>query len=317
MSVKSALRRVADRLFPRALRQEVVVIREALGDAWRYQRATGASNEWSDEKSAAQRHEARLTMDYHRVEKGLALPEPKRPFGKAVAERMTALLAETPAEASEQPYIEYGERALASLGEWNEQGSINVEATPFLTSAPVALDEDNVRAFFGSRHSVRNFDPDNVPTEGELRSIVELARNTPSVCNRQGFRVHMYRSREDIDAILKIQNGATGFAHVVPAVGVVTARRALFVGPDERNQRWVDGGLFAMTLVWAAHARGFATCMLNWSLPSVSSARLRKVADIPEGEDIVVVIAFGHAKEGARVARSQKRSIDDLAWFHP
>jgi hypothetical protein len=30
-----------------------------------------------------------------------------------------------------------------------------------------------------------------------------------------------------------------------------------------------------------------------------------------------VVIAFGHAKEGARVARSQKRSIDDLAWFHP
>ncbi|WP_162274575.1 nitroreductase family protein [Tessaracoccus flavus] len=251
------------------------------------------------------------------MEKGLALPAPKRPFGKELRERMSALLSQTPSETRERPYIGYGERALESLDEWNEQGSINVEATPFLTSAPVALDEDGARVFFGSRHSVRNFDPDNVPTEGELRSIVELARNTPSVCNRQGFRVHMYRSREDIDAILKIQNGATGFAHVVPAVGVVTARRALFVGPDERNQRWVDGGLFAMTLVWAAHARGFATCMLNWSLPSVSSARLRKVADIPEGEDIVVVIAFGHAKEGARVARSQKRSIDDLAWFHP
>lgn len=310
------LRRVVARVVPLAFRQEVVSFREALGDAWRYQRATGASDAWSDETHAAQRHEARLTMAYHSVEKGFALPEPRRPFGKAAAEKMLKLLAHRPEQPDNQPYIGYSQRALGSLEAWNEKGSINVEASPFLLSGPQPLDGAHARDFFGSRHSVRNFDPEKVPTEEDLRSVVELARNTPSVCNRQGFRVHLFRSREDIDAILKIQNGATGFAEVVPAVGVVTARRAMFVGPDERNQRWVDGGLFAMTLVWAAHARGLATCMLNWSLPSVSSARLRKVADIPEGEDIVVIIAFGHAMKGSRVARSQKRSVDDLAWFH-
>lgn len=310
------IRSLIRRMVPASLRDEVVALRETLIDGWRYQRATSARDAWSDDVYAAERHEARLTMDYHRVEKGLALPEPKRPFGKAVGERISGLLAKPPEQSSEQPYIGYGERALASLAQWNEHGHINDEATPFLTPGPGPLDAEQVRAFFGSRHSVRNFDPDRVPTDEELQSVVALARNTPSVCNRQGFRVHLYRSREEIDAILKIQNGATGFARVVPTVGVVTARRAMFVGPDERNQRWVDGGLFAMTLVWAAHASGLDTCMLNWALPSVSSDRLRKVADIPEGEDIVVLIAMGHAKEGARVARSQKRSVDDLAWIH-
>lgn len=128
--------------------------------------------------------------------------------------------------------------------------------------------------------------------------------------------MHFYRDRDEIGAILRIQNGATAFAQTVPALGVVTARRAMFVGPDERNQRWVDGGLFAMTLVWAFHALGLSTCMLNWALPNVSSNRLRELAGIPDGEDIVVLIAIGHAAEGARVARSEKRSVDDLGIFH-
>lgn len=254
-------------------------------------------------------------MEYHRVEKSLSLPEPRRPFGKAVGDRITHLLSRSPVEPSTSPYITYGERALASLEQWNGHGCIDDDTSPRLTR-PMPLGEEQAQSFFGSRHSVRNFEPGGIPTDDQLYAIVALARNTPSVCNRQAYRVHVYRARQDIDAILRIQNGATGFADVVPALGVVTARRALFVGPDERNQRWVDGGLFAMTIVWAAHAIGLGTCMLNWALPSVSSARLRKVADIPDDEDIVVLIAIGHPKEGSRVARSQKRELDDLARIH-
>ena len=170
--------------------------------------------------------------------------------------------------------------------------------------------------FFATRRSIRDFDVSRVPALEDLVGAVELARNTPSVCNRQGFRVHIYRDRPTIDRILQIQGGATGFNDTVPTVAVVTARRALFVGPMERNQRWVDGGLFAMTLVWAFHAIGLGTCMLNWSMGLRSSDRLRAAADIPDGEDIVVLLAIGHPRSGARVARSEKRSISDLAHFH-
>ena len=36
--------------------------------------------------------EAQLRMDYHRIEKGLSLPLPKRPLGASVDERLTMLL---------------------------------------------------------------------------------------------------------------------------------------------------------------------------------------------------------------------------------
>ena len=304
------------RLFPEAARQEFVALRETLADGWRYQRASTSKDSWSRSVHAQDRHEGRLTMDYHRIEKGLALPEPKRPFGLAVRERMVDLMANRPESTGNAPYVEFSEDAIASLDGWNDNGDIDDRNSPLAGDRPIELMSEQALQFFHSRHSIRNFDGTKVPTDEELRQGVELARNTPSVCNRQAFRVHFYRDRAQIDAILAIQNGATGFADSVTCVGVVTARRGMFIGPDERNQRWVDGGLFAMTLVWAFHAVGLATCMLNWALPGVSSAKLRKVADISEGEDIVVLIAIGHASEGARAARSEKREVDDLAWFH-
>ena len=246
----------------------------------------------------------------------MTLPDPKRPFGLSVRDRMLALLERSPKADPVRPYVEYAESALAAQKRWNEGGPVDDSISPLMGPQPGSLSAEQASAFFSSRHSVRNFDPERVPSDDELTRGVELARNTPSVCNRQPYRVHWYRDRSEIEAILRIQNGATGFAHVVPALGVVTARRAMFVGPDERNQRWVDGGLFAMTLVWAFHALGLSTCMLNWALPGVSSAKLREVADIPQGEDIVVLIALGYAKEGARVARSEKRGTSDLARIH-
>lgn len=309
-------RRILDRFVPLALRQEAVSLRETLADGWRYQRATSSEERWVDKCHTEARHEARLTMDYHRIEKGLALPEPKQPFGLSVRDRMVNLLAAQPDGDMARPYISYAETALVAQERWNKGGEIDDVVSPPIGEHTRPLGLTQARDFFSSRRSVRNFDPERVPSDEELSQGVELARNTPSVCNRQPYRVHWYRDRSQIEAILRIQNGATGFAHVIPAVGVVTARRAMFVGPDERNQRWVDGGLFAMTLVWAFHALGLSTCMLNWALPGVSSKRLRDVADIPQGEDIVVLIALGHARDGARVARSEKRETDDLSQIH-
>ncbi len=310
------LRKTLRRLLPIQLRHEVIALREILKDGWRYQRATNEGARWSRRESHGEQHEARLTMDYHRIEKGLALPAPKQPFGAGVKERMLLLLRQRSNPESTGRYIQLSEEALAALDRWNASGEIDDTVTPVLEQDPAALDQRTADFFFNSRHSIRNFDLNKVPTLDELLHGVALARNTPSVCNRQAFRVHIFRERAHIDEILRIQNGATAFAHTIPALGVVTARRAMFVGPDERNQRWVDGGLFAMTLVWAWHAVGLSTCMLNWALPNSSSDKLRRLADIPHGDDIVVLIAIGHTSPRARVARSEKRSLDDLVILH-
>lgn len=301
---------------PKWLREMVIVLREALVDAWRYQLVSGARPRVRDGVAQDDRHEARLTLEYHRVEKGLSLRSPRRPFGRAVKPRLVELLCETRSDGASPPYVELASDALGALDHWNDGGSVDDAVSPRWEVVDSLPSADELASFFASRHSVRDFDTTRLPTRDELVKAVEMARNTPSVCNRQGYRVHIYTDRARIDEILAIQNAAGGFSDTVPAVAVVTARRAMFIGPMERNQRWVDGGLFAMTLVWAFQAVGLGTCMLNWSMGLRTSDRLRAVADISDGEDIVVLLAIGHAAEGARVARSAKRSVDDLAIFH-
>lgn len=304
------------KLIPKWVREEVVGLRETLVDGWRYQRATCSSDRLSTLSARSGRHEARLTMDYHRVEKSLALSDPRRPFGLALRPRLVRLLADTPEECEGLPYRAHATEALHALDQWNDGGAIDSTVSPPHEPQARPLAPEVAASFFDSRHSVRDFDVSRVPTQAEIDEAVELARNTPSVCNRQGYRAHIFRDRELIEQMLGLQGGATGFSGSIPVLVVVTARRALFVGPLERNQRWVDGGLYAMTLVWALHAVGLATCMLNWAMAARTSEQLRKVAGIPTEEDIVVLIAIGHAAPGARVARSEKRSAEDLALFH-
>lgn len=312
---KNLFRSLISKLVPQALQSEAVALRETLIDGWRYQRAT-AHKIAVEPGTIQERREALLTMTYHGVEKALTLPNPRRPFGLALRGRLKGLLTQSSALEMIPPYEEYARDALRALDTWNGGGEADDLVSPPLAQPASGPTRADLETFFGSRHSVRDFDTSRPPTVAEIQAAVEWARNTPSVCNRQGYRVHFYFDRARIDALLGIQNGAVGFADSVPALAVVTARRPLFVGPMERNQRWVDGGLFAMTLVWALHGSGLASCMLNCAMAARTADRVRAIAGISGDEDIVVMIAIGYPSEGARVARSAKRSHDDLARYH-
>ncbi|GAA4741716.1 hypothetical protein GCM10023328_23660 [Modestobacter marinus] len=109
-----------------------------------------------------------------------------------------------------------------------------------------------------------------------------------------------------------LQNGNAGFRDQIPCLLVVTVDAKLFAGAGERNQRWVDGGLYAMSLVWALHAQGVASCMLNWSVGHAQSRRLRGAAGIPDHLDVVTLVAAGHPRDGLRVARSPRRPVDEV-----
>ena len=281
-------------------------------DRARYLRLCAPPDSLIDRNSPQRHIECQVTKDYHRVEKGLALRFPKRPFGAAVEGRLTRLLPSSRA-GGDAVFVDYGHDALAALQEWNETGVINAEISPVSpsrTSEPSSPSGE----FFLSRRSVRQFD--DVPVDRALlRAAAAAALGTPSVCNRQAWRAHFFDSPSDVAAILALQNGNGGFRSEVPAVAVVTVDARLFSSAGERNQRWVDGGLFAMTLVWTLHAQGLATCMLNWSVGNEQSAKLRGSAGLDEAEDIIVLIAIGFPAPALRVARSPKRSLDEVARF--
>lgn len=186
----------------------------------------------------------------------------------------------------------------------------------------LALTADDVRnqarleleRFFHARHSVRQFGPDAVDRR-DIEWAVRMAQRSPSVCNRQSGRVHVFDNDELGAKVLACQSGNRGFGHLASHVMVVTSDLRRFLSVGERNQCWIDGGLFAMTLVWALHSRGIGTCFLNWSAEHEQDTRLRQVTGIPDHENVITMIAIGSLPDRFRVAGSPRRDLEDVVVF--
>ncbi|MFW7413863.1 nitroreductase family protein [Demequina sp. SO4-18] len=261
--------------------------------------------------------ECQVTKEYHRIEKGLSLSNPRRPFGSEPAMRLASLIPRAwDAGGGKAPYIDYATDALAALEVWNETGDITDLVAPRVRAwQPSQSDQESYGALFSTRRSVRDFEPRSAIPLETIRAAIADAQNTPSVCNRQPWRTHYYEG-EFAQEVLRHHSGSAAFASQIPAVLVVTSRTGLFSGTGERNQRWIDGGMFAMSVVWALHSRGAANCFLNWSRDNSSSNKLRAAADIPEEEDIIVLIAVGRPRNGYRVARSTRRDETEVLEVH-
>lgn len=181
-----------------------------------------------------------------------------------------------------------------------EGGARELCREDFLRAAKRELEE-----FFLSRHSVREFEQKEVPLD-LLMQAVRLAQCAPSACNRQSGRVWVVSRPERVRGVLEIQGGAEGFVEQVPAVLVVTSDLACWQSVGEWYQAWIDGGLFAMTLVWSLHSLGLATCMLNWSKRKEVDLALRRYLGIPEQELVIVLVAAGFPPPKFRVAASPR-----------
>lgn len=252
--------------------------------------------------------EAQLTKDYHRVEKGLALADPRRPFGGAVLDRLDGLIPTAKAIAPGAAYLSHAVSARSALVEWNSGGAIADDVSPAVSPTDRGL--PHPEQFFSTRHSVRDFDDRPVAQE-LLDRAVQMAVATPSVCNRQAWHVRFFHQVEAV-SVLRFQNGSAGFAQDVPVVALVTVDSRMFAGAGERNQGWIEGGLFSMTFVWALHGLGLDACMLNMSLTNGEIAALRDALAIPENELVIMMIAIGYGRAGHRRARSPRRTVSDV-----
>jgi nitroreductase len=280
-------------------------------DAQRYHRYSipRGGNERFDSMSGMQL-DASATRHSHRVEKGFALPETKRPFGVRATPALTRATANL--DAGDALFVTEAKEVLEALQQWNDHGVLDDRIAPRGDALPVnPLDPETLATFLTSRHSVRDFDQRPVD-RGLLEEAVRLAGYAPSVCNRQGYRAYLFDDRADIARILAMHSGSRGFSARVPALFVVTFDIRAFEDTLERNQGWIDGGLFSMMLLLALHGLGLGAVPLNWSRRNGASDRLRAAAALPDHDNVVMLIATGHPAEGYRVARSTRRPLGQI-----
>lgn len=284
---------------------------------------------------------ARITLYAHQVEKGLSLAAPRLGFGMTVIMPLfddiqryiedygvdTTVRAALAALAN---YVEFHHQHAHPIGEVaqrltaiTQQYQLSMEAIQAWQGGAMKVSRQSLEAarhhgfsaFFASRHSVRQFGGAPIPPSDIMRAV-EVAQKTPSVCNRQSWRVHAFSNPTQMASLLAIQGGGRGFAERASAVLIVTAELGSFLGVAERYQAWIDGGMFSMSLCLAFHDLGYGTCCLNWSKEPSADKRMRQAAPIPASEQIVMLIAVGTLQDEFMVACSYRPPVTDLLVMH-
>lgn len=269
---------------------------------------------------------ARIVKDAHRIEKGLALPEPKPWFGEAVIERLVVNVERLPSQDSDEvrharsmataavgAYFEAFDNSDHTAPGWTDGVRRRLMSEPNHTaggvkpaSREVQDPVESINEFLQSRESIRNFSDKQVAVD-DLRSAADIAAQSPSVCNRQGTVVTCFPRGQEANRLLKHQNGNSGFGDRASHILLITHDLSVMMTAGERNQAFVDGGLYAMTLIYALQARGIGSCCLNWSSTASQDAALRAELKLPPEHVVIMMIAIGYPAEGCTVAVSSTR----------
>jgi len=281
---------------------------------------------------------ASLVMVYHSLEKGLAFSNPRPKFGREKADRLISLLRQYADRFGCDHYLSTSVNVLQAYHDFNvatghiyepamkaieqlksnfpEIGTIETGGTRQITRDAIsAATGFDFGVFCETRHSVRHFAQREIEQE-TIESIIRWAQKTPSVCNRQSCRVHVFTDTESKKLALSHQNGNRGFGHEAGAVFIVTSDLQHFHNPSERFQCWIDGGMFAMSLLYAIHSLQMGACALNWSATYERDIAMRRAVGIPDNEIVIMMIALGHLPDDLKVAQSTRKNLDEVIRWH-
>lgn len=308
-----------------------------LNYAYDYRRFRSAS--FIEGSRTRENRRAHIHLLSHTLEYGMSLSDPRKGFGM---EKVRMLCAEMQIYLSAYGRDETMEMALAVLASHiaftAAQGADASEPRALLepmlaetgpASSTVSGGTEQVRAadiarharidflsFMEKRNSVRQYADRAVEFE-KVERAVRAAQQTPSSCNRQTCKVYAFTDKNSVARILSHHDGNRGFGDQLGGVFVVTVDLSHWNSVGERNQGWIDGGMFAMTLALGLHAEGLGACMLNWSAPRERDKALRACVGIPDHEIVITLIGFGHMRDEFRVPVSRRKSLDMVLRHEP
>ena len=323
--------------FLKSLRSAYTFYRQCYLDARRFRNSISARKLGT--KAAVARIESDIVRQYHVIEKGLTMPDFRPGFGKDMVRglvRSMRALEKHPCSglcndgqlaAARATLREYHERH-AALGHdisdvlpdpcrdlW--QNAVHGDGGSRAFAPVDPEDADAFKRVARSRASVRNFDPARIPSRDAIMAAVDLAMRSPSVCNRQTARVHVFTGA-DAQRALSFQSGNRGFGHKIPMVIIVTSDLRYFTGTAERYQGWIDGGMFSMLLLLALHSQGLGAVSLNWSVNNERDQQLRAAVGIPDYERVIMLIGCGHPTQNAMIPVSRRRAGSEITrWNFP
>jgi nitroreductase len=169
--------------------------------------------------------------------------------------------------------------------------------------------------FLKSRHSTRNYKNEIIKVD-DVKLAVEMAKYTPSACNRQFIKLHFYPSGKMRDNVIKYAVGKYGIYLDGVNTFIVTFDVNGLTPEGERNLGYFNAGLYSTNLVNAFHSLGIGTCFIQFSNSVKEEEELKRLNSIPEYERIAVIIFAGYYEEKSIFASSQRKELKELLVIH-
>lgn len=163
------------------------------------------------------------------------------------------------------------------------------------------------------RTSIREFKDEPVDI-AKVNEALSIAMSAPSVCNRQSQQVRVITNAALIHKALRIQGGWNGYKEP-PALILITSHLSSFINTVERNEPYVDGGIFSMALLGALEEENLAACPLNAMFSDEQERGMRKVLSVPDEEVMVMFIALGNKPESILHPLSKRRDFSSVTKY--
>lgn len=269
-----------------------------------------------------------LIFHTHSLEKGLSHPNFRDNFGKGALTGIKENLIKFNESNLSKNSFEY-QNAISVLKYYKDLHESKGIVTPFFDSLfdlneiksgndiagaskhtnddPKKMDFDQLQQF---RTSQREFSKEPVDSN-VFNKVVGMALKTPSVCNRQPWRAYVTDDQEKIAELLELQGGFTGY-DLPPVLSLITVDNEAFIGSHERNEPYIDGGLFLMNYVFSLTYYGLASCILNTMLIEDKKAKVKKILDVSSSESLIGFVAVGYPKDDLTIANSARKPVDEV-----
>ncbi|MBU4348414.1 polysaccharide pyruvyl transferase family protein, partial [Patescibacteria group bacterium] len=166
--------------------------------------------------------------------------------------------------------------------------------------------KEDFEKFSKGRHSIRDFDDTPVLIK-DIEKALEIAKNSPSACNRQPTKTYVIQNGDIKKQVLKLQRGNRGFGHLSEKLLIITSDLSYYQGADERNQSFIDGGIFSMSLMYSLHYVGIDSCALGWIENKKNDLKLREIVNISNSENIILILAIGHMRQEIKITKSTRK----------
>lgn len=160
------------------------------------------------------------------------------------------------------------------------------------------------------RRSLREYSDQSVDIQ-KVKNAIQIAMTTPSVCNRQATRVHVVIDPDKIKEAMSYQGGFNGY-DLPPVIILITNEIGAYSLFTERNQPFIDGGLFTMSLLLGLENEKLAAVALNAMFDKLQDKATREILNIPDSEVFISYIAVGNRPETIKTPRSKRLNIDDI-----